>query len=367
MIPTQNREYACELIAEAVEQGANIEPACKEIGISARTYQRWRKHPEGDRRPHAVRKPPSHALTKENRNNIIEICNQPEYASLPPMQIVPILADLGLYIASESTFYRVMHDEKQLHHRGRAAAPRKIGPPRTHSATGPNQVWSWDVTYLKGPVRGLFFFLYMIIDLFSRKIVGWEVWGKESGDYAVTLVDRAVLAEQCRTILRVLHGDNGAIQKSFTLLARLDALGVLASFNRPRVSNDNAYSESLFRTCKYRPDFPERGFASIEAARVWVHAFVQWYNNEHRHSALKFVTPAQRHGGLDIEILAARRRLYEEAKAAHPLRWSRQTRNWDRVTEVHLNKRKDEEMLIVRPSTQICVSTMEHGISAMNG
>jgi transposase InsO family protein len=205
----------------------------------------------------------------------------------------------------------------------------------------------------------------MIIDLYSRKIVGWEVWEKESGEHAATLVDRAVLAEQCRMDLRVLHADNGAIQKSSTLQVKLEGLGVMASFNRPRVSNDNAYSESLFRTCKYRPDFPQRGFASIEAARSWVLSFVHWYNNVHRHSALKYVTPAQRHAGLDIAILAERRRVYEAAKKKHPSRWSRHTRNWNPVTEVHLNKRRDEERMMVMPATQICCApTMEIDLGA---
>jgi len=368
MISTEDRLCACALIAEANRNGARLAPACREIGISVRTYQRWRAHPDGDRRPHTVRTRPSHALSAEEREEILSVCRQPEYASLPPMQIVPMLADTGRYIASESSFYRVLHDDHQQHHRGRAAAPRKAGPPRSHTATGPNQVWSWDVTYLKGPVRGLFFFLYMIIDLYSRKIVGWEVWEKESGAYAETVVDRAVLAEGCHMRLRVLHADNGAIQKSYTLLTKLDALGVTASFNRPRVSNDNAYSESLFRTCKYRPDFPERGFATIDTARQWVHAFVYWYNTVHRHSALKFVTPTQRHAGLDGAILAERRQVYEKARALNPSRWSGPTRNWDPVPEVHLNKRKEEEMIIVRPSSAIaCVTTIEEGIVAMNG
>ena len=351
MITTEERLAACGLIAEAHRNGARIEPACKEVGISVRTYRRWRAQPEGDKRPRTDRTPASHALSAEERSEILSICHQPEYASLPPMQIVPMLADAGRYIASESSFYRVLQKENELHHRGRAAAPRKVGPPRTHAATGPNQVWTWDVTYLKGPVLGSFFYLYMILDLYSRKIVGWEVWEKESGDYAATLVDRAVLTEQCRMDLRVLHADNGAIQKSSTLQVKLEALGVMSSFNRPRVSNDNAYSESLFRTCKYRPDFPDRGFASIEAARSWVLSFVHWYNTVHRHSALKFVTPAQRHAGLDIVILAERSRLYEAAKKKHPSRWSRGVRNWNPVAEVHLNKRKDEERMMVKPVT----------------
>ena len=353
MTAADDRSYARELIEEAVAAGARLASACRELGISARTWQRWRQNPEGDGRPTAVRRQPSHALTKAERMEILTICHRPEHASLSPMQIVPALADAGVYIASESSFYRVLHAANEQHHRGRSSVPRKVGPPRMHTATGPNQVWTWDVTYLKGPVLGLFFFLYMIIDLFSRKIVGWEVWEKESGDYAATLVNRAVLAEQCRTILRVLHGDNGAIQKSSTLLAKIDALGVLPSFNRPGVSNDNAYSEALFRTCKYRPDFPTRRLASIETARHWVQTFVYWYNHIHRHSALRFVTPAARHAGLDGQILMERRRVYEQAKDANPARWSGATRNWNPVGAVHLNRCKDEELMVIIPGHQV--------------
>ncbi len=169
------------------------------------------------------------------------------------------------------------------------------------------------------------------------------MWEEERADHAVVLIDRATLAEGCRGTLEVLHGDNGAIQKASTLRVRLAELGVAASFNRPGVSNDNAYSESVFRTCKYRPDYPEKGFATIDAARAWVQAFATWYNHDHRHSGIGFVTPVERHTGRDITILAQRDALYTAARAAKPERWSWAVRDWSRKEEVHLNCRRAKE------------------------
>ncbi len=165
----------------------------------------------------------------------------------------------------------------------------------------------------------------------------------ETGGHAAALVQRAVLAEQCVGRPRVLHADNGSIQKGSTLRAKLEALGVEPSYSRPRVSDDNAFSESLFRTAKYRPAYPRNGFASVSAARQWMHEFVGWYNHEHCHSGIRFVAPAERHRGEDVEKLAARKRVYEAAKRRNPHRWSGATRNWDPVGEVWLNPERPTE------------------------
>ena len=256
---------------------------------------------------------------------------------------MPKLADQGVYIASESSFYRVLHEADEQHHRGRSRKPRVSTPPKGYCATGPNQVWSWDITYLPTSIRGMFFYLYMIVDVFSRKIVGWEVHTQETGFNAAVLVQKAILSEGCKLSPPVLHQDNGSPQKGFTLRAKLEAMGITASYSRPHVSDDNPYSEALFRTVKYRPDYPYRGFETLDVARDWVHKFVRWYNHDHQHSAIRFVTPCQRHRGEEHEILAARRRVYEEAKARHPERWSRTTRNWAPVVEVWLNPPADAD------------------------
>jgi putative transposase len=264
------------------------------------------------------------------------VVNSEEFASQPPSQIVPTLLDRGEYVASESTMYRILKQEKQQHPRGRARKP-STRVVTSHCAMGPNEVWSWDITWMPAPVRGMYFYWYMILDVFSRKIVGHEVHAVETAELAALLMRRASLAEGLAGRPLVLHSDNGSSMKGATMLATLEQLGVAASFSRPRVSNDNAFAESLFRTCKYRPDYPNKPFDSLEAAQAWTLKFVRWYNTVHKHSSLKFVTPAQRHAGQAAAILGQREQVYAEAKARHPERWSGQTRNWELKDEVWLN------------------------------
>jgi putative transposase len=340
---SSDRKQAIELIDKAVKDGAREKKACELIGISQRTLKRWKdeKSPNEDQRPHAIRPTPKNKLSNEEVNQILHIVNLPEFKSLPPSQIVPNLADKGIYIASESTIYRVLEMNNLQHHRGRSQEPTKR-PLSTHCAIGPNQVWMWDITYLPGPVKGIYFYLYLILDLFSRKIVGWEIWEEESAVNASLLVRRAVLKEQCRKSKQplVLHSDNGSPMKGSSLLETLYQLGITPSRSRPRVSNDNPYAESIFKTCKYRPNYPVNGFRDINEARNWVLKFTQWYNFEHKHSGIKFLTPNQRHSGLGDEILRKRKEVYEQAKSKHPERWSGKTRNWDLEQEVWLNPEK---------------------------
>jgi len=333
-----------EWIVEAVDAGARKEKASQELGVSIRTIQRW---VEGDKvkedqRPLIVRSAPNNKLSDAERSEILAVCNQPEYASVPPSQIVPRLADEGRYLGSESSFYRILNDAGQLNHRGRSKAAKRSKVPTTHIATQANQVWSWDISYLPSNVRGLYHYLHLIEDIYSRKIVGWEVHDSETGESAAELMQRSVIAEQCFRQPLVLHSDNGSPMKSYTLQSKLVDLGITPSHSRPRVSNDNAYSESLFRTLKYCPQWPSQGFASLEIARDWVKRFVHWYNFEHRHSRIKFVTPAQRHHGEDNVILKKRNTVYELAKSRTPERWSGKTRDWTPVGDVALNPEKEE-------------------------
>lgn len=333
------------LIQKAIQQGARTALACQEAEIDLRTYRRWFSKSQGvtgDKRPDTQRPVPSNKLTEIERKEIIAVCNQKEYANIPPSQIVPRLADEGVYLASESTFYRVLKACEQLQYRGKAKAPERRKLPTTHIATGPKQLWSWDITYLPSTVKGQYFYLYLFVDIFSRKIVGHEVYEKESGEYASNLLQRVVFKEQCFHIPIVLHSDNGAPMKSLTLKAKMEELGVFASYSRPRVSNDNPYSEALFRTLKYCPKWPSEGFKSIEDARAWVDSFVEWYNTIHRHSQIGFVTPQQKHQGQDIELMEKRKSVYEAAKQRNPKRWSGNTRNWEAVDVVTLNPEKKE-------------------------
>ncbi len=343
MISTPERQSTMILIEEAVAAGARRQPACEIVGIDIRTLQRW-KHQPDDGRPGALRPKPAHSLTPEEKNEIIQVINQPEYQSLPPCQIVPRLADKGVYIASESSFYRVMNEAQQNNHRGRSQKPVKVPLPTTHTATGPLQVWNWDITYLPSKIKGLYFYLYMMEDVFSRDAVAHEVHEEETGEHAATLIQRAVMAHKCWGKPMVLHSDNGAPMKSSTMLSKLYELGITPSRGRPRVSNDNAFAESLFRTLKYCPQWPTGGFGSIDEARAWVRDFVRWYNEEHRHSKIRFVTPGQRHRGEDRDILAQRHKVYQEARNKNPRRWSGQTRNWDYIDQVQLNPERDRGM-----------------------
>jgi transposase InsO family protein len=339
MIRPADRQQAVALITEAHQAGARLARACTELGLDLRTYQRWTREAvlKGDGRPGAVRPAPANQLSAEERALVLARCHEPAYASLPPGQIVPRLADEGTYLASESSFCRILREADEQHQRGRARAPRPPSEPPRLVARAPNQVWTWDISWLPGPVKGLFFYLYLIVDLYSRKIVGWEVYESESATHAAEVVCRAVLAERCIDHPLVLHADNGSPMKGETLLATLYRLGIATSYSRPRTSNDNPYSEALFRTCKYCPASPAQGFASLEEVRAWMLGFVADYNTVHRHSGIRFVTPQQRHDGLDQAVLAQRQAVYEQARARHPERWSGALRNWQPITEVWLN------------------------------
>jgi transposase InsO family protein len=324
------------LVDEAVRGGARQERACEFLGIDERTLQRWRKFSVGEDQRAGPRTTPANKLTAREQAQVLETVNSPEFRDLSPKQIVPRLADQGLYLASESTFYRLMRAEDLVHHRERSQ-PATHSRPGELAATGPNQVWSWDITYLLSPVKGIYFYLYMVLDVFSRKIVGWEVHQEEAGEHAARLIAETCRREGIQPNQVRLHQDNGAPMKCGTFLALLQTLGVATSFSRPGVSDDNPYSESLFRTLKYRPEYPDAPFQSLEAARGFVERFVCWYNHEHLHSGIRFVTPNTRHEGADREILDHRTEVYERARARHPERWSGETRNWSSIERVVLN------------------------------
>ena len=346
MIGLEDRRVLARDIHTAHTAGARLQLACETAGIELRTLQRWNAHAglvAGDGRPAAVRPRPSHALRPDERARLLAVANEPRFAAVPPARIVPMLADEGVYLASESSFSRVLRAEGQTAHRGRAKAPKAVRPPTTHIATAPRQVWCWDMTYLPAKVLGRWFHLYLILDLYSRKIVGWEVHDTDACEHAAHLVRRTALAESIATLdaKPVLHGDNGSTLKATTVLAMLNWLGVKPSYSRPRVSDDNAYAEALFRTAKYRPEFPAKGFADLDEARAWASGFVRWYNHDHRHSGIRYVSPAQRHAGDDHAILAARHTVYTRARELNPARWSGRTRNWSPLGAVTLNPERD--------------------------
>ncbi|MBD1577993.1 IS3 family transposase [Vibrio sp. S11_S32] len=309
---------------EAVDNGSRLPNACLETEIDLRTYRRWYQGGavQEDQRPLVARPEPANKLTEKERSAILDVCNAPEYATLPPTQIVPTLLDKGVYLGSESTFYRTLRQAGQVEHRGRQRARKKVARPSSYTATAPKQVLTWDITYLPAVVRGQHYYLYLIEDIYSRKIVGYEVYAQESGEKAAQLLQRTLMREQCFNRALVLHSDNGSAMKSSTMKAKMEELGVTPSYGRPRVSDDNPYVKSLFRTLKYVPSWPPKGFASLEESRAWVDRFVEWYNNEHKHRGLNYVTPSERHAGKDSEILQKRAAVLEVRREQNPERWS---------------------------------------------
>lgn len=266
----------------------------------------------------------------------MSVLTSARYAGLPPRQLVPQLADEGLYLASESTMYRLQR-RHGVRVRRRAASRMHVTRATTvHRATQPNQVWSWDITLLPTGVRGNWLYLYLIVDVWSRRIVGWRVAAKESADVAADLMMRVCSDSGIDVRGLVLHSDNGAAMRGNTMLATLQWLGVVPSFSRPHVSNDNPYSEALFRTLKHIPAYPRLPF-DVASARRWVAWFVDWYNSSHRHSAIRYVTPDQRHFGQEHDILARRHTLYRRVQRANPSRWSGAVRDWTPVGCVLLN------------------------------
>lgn len=331
------RSNIIALVGQAIEDGARQDRACEVISLSERTLQRWqRDQSRGDQRPIRVQEP-KNALSAQERQAVLAVAQSEEFGHLCPSQIVPRLADQGNYVASESTFYRVLRAANQLQHRGAERPRTKRSKPRALVATAPRQLFSWDITYLPTLVVGSFFYLYLFLDIFSRKIVGWQVYDCESSELAGEVMRDICMRENIAPNQVVLHSDNGSPMKGATMLATLQDLGVVPTFSRPSVSNDNPFSEALFKTLKYRPEYPVRAFESLLVARQWVGQFVRWYNQEHRHSAIRFVTPHERHEGLEDGLLQRRDDIYEAAKAANPQRWSGPTRNWQPVRVVHLN------------------------------
>lgn len=305
------------------------------MGLDPRTEQRWRTKGGGVDERRGPKKTPGNRLTDAERAKVLRTANSNEFRDLSPKQIVPTLADRGVYLASESTFYRLLREHQQMTRRSRSRAPSQR--PEARVATGPNQVWSWDITYLKSPVRGSFYYLYLIVDVWSRKVVGWAVHDREDMALSAALISQAARSEGVRPEQLVLHSDNGGPMRGVTMQKMLEDLGIAASFSRPRVSDDNPFSEALFRTCKYRPEFPSAPFGSPAEARAWVEAFVAWYNTEHLHSGIRYVSPAARHAGRQDAILEKRAEVYAAARRRNPSRWCGSCRNWSPVAQVHLH------------------------------
>ena len=330
------------LLQEGLHAGASIKSVANLFGICSRTLKRWGVAIDAHGFSVDCRKGSSrhvgHRFTAEERRRVLDTVNDPRFADLTPAQIVAILAEERVYVGSESTFYRIMREEGLLMHRGRARQPREPRPVPVLEARGIHQVLAWDITLLPGPVKGHFYYLYMVMDVWSRRILGTEVHEWESGQLARDFFDRVCRDEGInKESATTLHSDNGAPMRSFTLATKMTELGVSLSFSRPRVSNDNAFAESLFHTMKYHQSYPLRRFRDLVSVRAWVEGFVEWYNTEHRHSGIKYVTPNQRHYGQTDAICAIRQQTYEQAVLLNPQRWSKGPRDWKQPEVVEVN------------------------------
>lgn len=332
------------MIDEALESGARLSVACEALGIHPRTYRRWRTDPLDHRK--GSRKTNNKALSEQERDRIVEVCCSPEFQDITPAEIVARLAEQGTYIASVRTFYRVLKAYGKLHHRGNGRPPRKPYTPPQLKATGPDQVYSWDITWIPSTVRGLFWYAYVVVDVWSREIVGWSIHSEESEEHARALFERIRLRRNLKGTW--LHADNGNPMKGATFTVWLATLGMFLSHSRPLVKNDNPYIESFFKTLKYHASYPGH-FETIEEARQWLGEFIDWYNTVHRHSGIGYVTPQQRRTGQSAELFRLRNETLLRAWDEHPERFPRQgPRLWKEQRVVYLNPTVETRRLIMK-------------------
>jgi len=342
LISVDSRALAIKLITEAIEAGARITEACETMGISATTFKRWRAGNLTDLRKGSEKYIPQ-KLTEAEESKIVDICCSKEYKDYNPYKIHASLLDKGIYIASESSFYRVLRRNKLIRHRGNTRASKRRTPPPERKATGPNQVWTWDITFLKSNVRGLFFYAYVIIDIWDRSIVKWAIHDREDDSLAQELFKHALLENSHPNVF--IHSDNGNPMKGATLLALFYDLGICNSYSRPRVSNDNPFIESFFKTVKYGTGYPGK-FPNLLIAREWFASFVDGYNSSHCHSGINFITPLEMRKGNYHMIVKNRNQIMLKAKSENPSRWSNNVKQLPEKHIVYLNPTADTRVTI---------------------
>jgi putative transposase len=333
------------MIEQTVHELAPIvgtRPACRALGASPATIYRRRRPPE--LRPRLPRRPPARALSDREREAVLAELHSQRFVDSSPAQVWATLLDEGRYLASERTMYRLLADR---HGRVRERRDQLTHPSYARPellATGPNQVWSWDISKLKGPEKWTCFYLYVILDVFSRYTVGWTVQYREHTELAKALIGQAVDQQQIQPGQLTVHADRGTAMKSKPLAFMLADLGVLKTHSRPYTSTDNPYSEAHFKTLKYRPEFPDR-FQNLEQARTFCRDFFDWYNHQHRHSGIGLMTPAAIHHGQAQAIHADRQRVLEAAYAATPERFVRRPPTPPELpTAAWINKPPTEEV-----------------------
>lgn len=327
------RVQIVEAIDEAVSAGARLFKACEAIQLCVRRLRRWRKTGEDGRK--GGYRALGQKLSEAEKDAIAAALEMPSVKALPVKVAHATLMDQGIYLGSPSTYVRVAI-ERQVRKARKAPASKPKRPELV--ATGPGQVWCWDITWLDAPLKGAYFYLYMVMDMFSRKVVAWEVFSKEDGTLARDLIAQALEDEGVPPGQLIIHADNGRPMRSQSLRSLFDLLNVTASYGRPHTSNDNAFSESLFSTFKGRVSFPEY-FATLQSAREFCLEFFAWYNSFHLHSRLDYTTPTNVHQGLHKELFVRRNALLEKHRLAHPSRHGGRAKVYGIPAEVRLKHR----------------------------
>lgn len=347
MIPKDHKLYICELLDDALQRGVRTSAACDALNIHPRTYKRWKENQEDKRK--SSKKSNRKALSTEERQQIIDVCTSAEYCDVTPPEIVARLAEKGTYIASSRTFYRVLKAAGKLHHRGNSRPPRTPYKPPELKATAPDQVYTWDITWLPTYVKGVFWYCYAIIDVWSREIVGWSIHDSESEEFARQLFSQLQSKRKLKGVW--VHSDNGNPMKGATFSVWLATLGMFLSHSRPLVKNDNPYIESFFKTLKYHAAYPGR-FNTIHQAREWMADFINWYNTQHRHSGIGYVTPQQRREGDDKKLFTLRNETLDEAWKRVPQRFPKKgPKKWKSNRVVYLNPSADTRKFIMQKQT----------------
>lgn len=324
-----------QLVDEHAEE-FGVAPACDALGVCRASFYRWKERPQ--RTEHTDRRPPR-KLTEQEEAMVLEVLNSERFMEKSVPVVYTTLLDEGQYICSQRSMYRLLEREGQVRQRRHEREHPVYEKPEL-LATGPNQVWSWDITKIKGPRPWIFYHLYVVIDVFSRYIVAWAISTHESGEQAKALVEGACQRQGIARGQLTVHSDRGKAMRSKCLADLLAELHVDRSFNRPHVSNDNPYSESQFKTLKYHSSFPER-FGSIEDARNYLREFFVWYNTEHRHSGIAMMTPEIVHTGRHEEVWLQRKETLADAYQRHPERFVKGEPTPQRVpNEVWINEPK---------------------------
>jgi len=319
--------------SEQLSRRVGVSAACETVGVPRSSFYRARQ-PKGEPTP---RPTPQRALSVEEKAQVRQTLNSERFQDCAPRQVYASLLDEGTYHCSWRTMYRILDEHQEVRERRNQLRHPKYSKPEL-LATGPNQLWSWDLTKLKGPVKWTYYHLYTILDVFSRYVVGWMIAKRESAVLAQELIRDTCEKQGIQPDQLTVHADRGSSMRCKTVALLLADLGVTKSHSRPYVSNDNPYSESQFKTMKYRPDYPQR-FGSIQDARTWARSFCRWYNNDHHHTALGLMTPAVVHHGQAEAVREQRQRVLQAAYAAHPERFIRgEPRPPSLPKEVWINK-----------------------------